>query len=68
MKDKIRKSVAQAEFTVGGVTLVVHNLETGQRVIEKEGMDALLLKMRDGGLDPRDAMRAVQIIKGSACA
>ncbi len=58
------KPISQGEFTVAGITLKVHNLDNGQRVIEKEGMDELMAKMFDGSLDASDAMRAAQIVNG----
>jgi hypothetical protein len=48
--------VAQAEFTLFGVTLHCHVLSDGQRVIQEDDLRKLLLAMLTGSIvdDPRE--------------
>lgn len=50
-------SLAQKSLTVAGITLELHVLDNGQRVIGKDGMDALMAKMDEGGLSADDAKK-----------
>jgi hypothetical protein len=57
-------STYQGELTVLGVTLRMHVLDDGTRVIEKGGIDELFATMAEDPLDQDDADRLAKFIKG----
>ena len=56
-------SVHQAEFTIAGVILKVHNLDDGRRVIESEGMHQLIAALGAGLLSEDDAAALARVIR-----
>lgn len=61
--EKIPASVACSEMTIGTVTLRVHVLDDGRRIVEQAGMDEVLEAMAAGSLDPADALRLAAWLK-----
>jgi hypothetical protein len=57
-------SVSRAEVVVAGVTLVVHHLDNGQRIIERDGMLALFEAMNATPLSPTDADIIAKALRG----
>lgn len=55
------KSVWQGSFTIFGVELKCHVLDTGQRVIEADSMHALMEAM--GTVQPTDLSKMDQVAK-----
>jgi hypothetical protein len=41
MSDELPKVIRTGEFNLGGVIIKCHNLDNGQRVIDKESLEAL---------------------------
>jgi hypothetical protein len=54
---RLPESKAMASTTVAGVTLELHVLDDGRRVIRKEGMDALFAKMATGSISSADVSK-----------
>lgn len=57
-------SVSEAHLHILGVDLVVHHLSDGQRIIDADGINALLEAMAGGGeLTPEDAMKLAKVVR-----
>ena len=61
-----QKSVEVREETFAGITLRMHFLDDGRRVIEATGMDAFIRKAEAGKIPRAEAMRAARWVKGDA--
>lgn len=66
MPDDLPKSVETREATFGGITVRLHFLSDGQRVIEQAGMDAIMRAMQAGTFPVKEALRAIAWVKGDA--
>lgn len=64
--DDLPKAVETREATFGGITLRLHFLDNGQRVIEQDGMDKMMRAMQRGTFPPKEAARAARWVKGDA--
>jgi len=54
MPSDIPRAIWSGTFTVMGVELKCHMLDSGQRIIEAESMNEFMEKLTDGELDPMD--------------
>jgi hypothetical protein len=61
--DVLPASVLQSELTIAGVTLKVHHLDDGRRVLEREGVDRLLEAMEERLLSKEDAIALAQALR-----
>lgn len=66
MADALPASVAVRTLDLGPVTLTMHILDDGRRVIQQDGMLAFMGAMEAGKLKSKDAIRAMAWIKGDA--
>lgn len=57
-------AVETREAVFGGITLRLHYLDDGQRVIEAEGMDRMARAMQAGTFPRAEAARAMRWVKG----
>lgn len=62
----IPASVETREAVFGGITLRLHFLSDGQRVIEKEGVDKMMRAMQRGTFPEKEAERASRWVNGDA--
>lgn len=63
MMAEVPHSIATNEIKIGSVTLVVHNLSNGQRVIEGASVIEFFKAMENGEvLDEADAMKVAKIL------
>lgn len=56
-------SVARSELVIAGVTLIVHQLDNGQRIIERDGLLDLLDAMAGGPLTEADAQALARAVR-----
>lgn len=69
MSEELPKSIATSTLRIGAAELICHVLDTGERVFEADGVNALLAVMfgdEEGDLTPEDAERLTLFIRGFA--
>lgn len=65
MAEALPKAVRQAEVKIGSITLRVHHLDDGRRVIDAASMDAFMEALSNGSLvlSEEDATKMAKVIR-----
>lgn len=63
---RMPRSVDTRTLRLGDITLTIHVLDDGRRVVQSDGMNAFIAAQESGQLNSDDAMRVIAWMKGDA--